>query len=108
MNLAQNYAKVLTEGTDVAKTIAYMKSKGHLSLLAQVVRILAHENANHDAEVVRVAREKDSPTAQKKFQGARVVIDPKIVGGYFARKGATLVDATYRKALITIYKNAIN
>jgi len=49
MNLAQNYARILRDGVDAAKTLAYMKARGHLSLLPQVVRMLEREQGRNDS-----------------------------------------------------------
>ena len=102
MSLASNYAAVMKD-LEVKKVVAYMKSKGHLSLLPQVLNIL--ERGTGDTDVVRVARKEDLHLVEKKFPGATMVVDPTIVGGYLARKGSKLIDATYRKTLVTIYRN---
>lgn len=100
MNLIQNYASVLTGGADPKRTLALMKQKGHLSLLPQVVKVLEREKS--EGEVMVVANEKDA----KGFKG-NVVVDSRIVGGYLKRSGSKIIDATYRKALVEIYKNAV-
>lgn len=102
MSLASNYATILKGGFDVKRVVSYMIQKGHQSLLPQVMRILGREEAA--GEMLTVAHEKD---AQKFLRSdLRVVVDPHIVGGYVHRKGSTLTDASYRKALVTIYKQA--
>lgn len=98
MTLAHNYATVLKDGSKVAQVLAHMKAKGHLSLLPQVVRILSREI--HTGEVVTVAHEKDATH----FKHAKVVIDPRVVGGHIHRNGSTVTDASYRTALVTLYK----
>jgi hypothetical protein len=107
MTLASNYAQVITElgvaGIDT--TVKLMKSKGHLSLLPQVMKIL--ERSEGSADTLTVAHERDAYKLHTRFPGAKVVIDPTVVGGYRARKGSKLIDASYRKALVTIYKNVI-
>ncbi len=105
MSLAQNYAAIIEEGMPTEKVVAHMKTKGHLSLLPRILRIL--ERAKTAEETITVAREADTAKISKKFPNARVVIDPKIVGGWFAKKGTAVTDATYRKALVSIYKNAL-
>lgn len=102
MSLASNYATLL-KTLDVKKVLAYMKQKGHLSLLPQVTRLLKRERV--EGETVIVAHEKD---AQKHLRSdLRVIVDPSIVGGFIHRKGSKLVDNSYRKALVEIYKNAV-
>lgn len=101
MSLAQNYATLLNDIAP-ARVVDYMKSRGHVSLLPQVVRILERkQESNH---VVTVARKEDAPHTP----GATVVVDPRIVGGTITRKNNTLTDASYRRALVNIYKKAIH
>ena len=106
MSLASNYATVLRDGTDPKKVISYMIHKGHRSLLPQVLTIL--ERGEDAGDTVTVAHDKDAHKIKSRFPGAKIVIDPSVVGGYLAKTGSTIVDATYRKALVTIYKNAVN
>lgn len=89
MSLASNYAQVLTEGSDPKQVVSYMVQKGHQSLLPQVVRILTREKRRPETVTI---------TAKD---------DPRIVGGSITLTGFTLVDASYRKALVTLYKNVI-
>lgn len=105
MSLAGNYATLLREGTEPGKVLAYMKAKGHLTLLPQVARLIEREKEGAGDSVL-VAKEKDAADAKRRFPGAKVVIDPRVVGGYLAKVGGTVVDATYRKALVSIYKHA--
>lgn len=104
MNLAQRYATVLTS-VDAKKVLAYMKHRGHLSLLPKVLRVLEREREVGDTVVV--ASEKDVSKMKKKFPDTRVEVDPKLVGGYIARSGSTVTDASYRHALVQLYHNTI-
>jgi hypothetical protein len=101
MSLASNYATVF-KSLDAKKVIAYMKQRGHVSLLPQVVRILAREK--DEGETITVAHEKDA----KKFKDARIVVNPHIVGGYVRRDGSKLTDASFRRSLVEIYYKTVN
>lgn len=99
------------------KLIAYMKVRGHLSLLPQVVRILEREGVSEASGEVVVAREKDleryrADIAQAleaiKATDHRVRIDAGAVGGYRVRNKTHMVDATLRSALVRIYHNVIS
>jgi len=117
MSLASNYAALLSKGADVEKTLAYMKHRGHLSLVSQIVRILKREPAEANAATVLLAKESDG----KKYSAAirealaklgadaaraRTVIDERVVGGYQVRAGGKTLDHTFRSALVSIYQNA--
>jgi hypothetical protein len=88
MSLASNYVQVLKEGVDEKKVVAHMKAKGHLSLLPTVLRILKREKQRPETVTI---------TAKD---------DPRIVGGTITLKGFTLIDASYRKALVDLYKRS--
>lgn len=125
MNLPQTYAKLI-QGIPaeearafVPKLVAYMKSRGHLSLLPHVLRILDREPKEKNAAVVTVAKESDSKKfasrvkealALLKAEDARAVtlVDPKAVGGFSVRAGGRLIDRTFRTGLVSIYKNAVS
>ena len=104
MNLAQRYA-VVAEHVETKKLLAYMKAKGHLSLLPKVVKHL--ERTPKSEHVVVVADEKDVSKMKKKFPESRIDVDQKIVGGYIARNGSEVTDASFRHALVTLYQNTI-
>lgn len=104
MNLTQRYAQVL-KSVDAKKVLAYMKRRGHLSLLPKVIRVLEREPVVGDTVVV--AHEKDVSKLKKKYPDARVEVDSKLVGGYIARSGSTVTDASYRHALVQLYHHTI-
>lgn len=101
MNLAAQYARVAPH-VDTKKFVAYLKKRGHLQLLPQVVRLLERERPVTD--VVVVSEEADVQEFTKKFPGARIVVDPKIVGGYAVTGKGKVVDRTYRTALVNLYQ----
>ena len=117
MSLASHYATVLAEGADVDKTLAYMRRRGHISLLAQVVRILKRMPAESNAAEVLVAKEHDAKKHETAIRDAlhklgaaegkpHVVVDPRAVGGYRVRAGGKAIDHTFRSALVSLYQKA--
>jgi F0F1-type ATP synthase delta subunit len=117
--LARTYANVLKELGEggVKKTLSYMKVRGHLSLLPEIVRILEREPAKPDA-IVTVAKESDVKKLSSRIATAlaslgksgtkpSLRIDPRSVGGFSARAGSRSIDQSYRSALISIYRNAV-
>lgn len=84
MSLAHHYATVLKE-LELKDVLAYMKKRGHLSLLPQVVNILEREKTRPESVTI---------TAKD---------DPRIVGGTVTLKGFTLIDQSYRRALVDLY-----
>lgn len=114
MSLATYYAHLLhTHGTAsyASKVVAYMKKKGHTSLLPQVMRIV-ERMPKKEGGILTVARKGDVKKFQSRIEqvggnknDTHVVVDPSLVGGYIAQKGATLLDASYRRALVQLYQN---
>lgn len=104
MNLAQRYATIL-KSVDAKKVLAYMKHRGHLSLLPKVVKVLEREPETGD--VVVVAHEKEVSKFKKKYPDARIEVNPMLVGGHIVRSGTTITDASYRHALVQLYHNTI-
>ncbi len=82
---ARHYAAVFKE-LDTKRVLLYMKSRGHLSLLPQVVRILSRERPRPV-----------SVTITKKE-------DPRVVGGFLKLEGMTRTDRTHRRALVNLYQ----
>lgn len=118
MNLASHYAAVLSEGADVGKTIAYLKRRGHLSLLGHIVRALEREPAGRSAPEVLVARNADAKKHAKAVQSAlaalgagagepEIRVDERAVGGWRVRVNSKVVDRTFRAALVSMYQKAV-
>ena len=116
MNLVSTYAALFSEGVDIQKTLAYMKARGHLTLLPQIVRQLSRE-PEKKAATVTLAKSDDA----KKFAPAiaetlgalgagkdyHIALDERAVGGFSVRTKNGIVDKTFRTALVTIYKNTV-
>jgi len=125
MSLAHAYAATIQSSAKKAsgkafadKLIAFMRARGHLSLLPEIVRILEREPALADVPVVTVATKESLRTLAREIKEAlaalgkedeapREVIDPRAVGGYSVRAGSKIVDASFRSALVNIYQNTI-
>ncbi|MEK7613949.1 MAG: F0F1 ATP synthase subunit delta [Patescibacteria group bacterium] len=111
MSLAHYYATIiapLREGGKIDEVIAYMKKRGHESLLPQVARII-ERTPDSDQIQLTVASEKEGkkfvPHALHLGEGTvETKVDPSIVGGYVVRKGGSLIDASYRRTLVSLYQ----
>lgn len=119
MSLADAYATVIREEkSDIKRLIAFMKSRGHLSLLPQVVRILERDPIDESKPVALIAKEGDAKKFASEIREAlsrlkvagepTISVDPRIVGGYTLRAGSQLVDRSFRSALISIYQKTIS
>ena len=124
MSLARTYATVFQELSQTNSSsrldgmLAYMKKKGHLSVLPQMLRIVEREQKENATVHITVARESDITKYQKDIdevvrtlggtESPRVSIDPNVVGGFSVRSGSHLVDTTIRSSLVNIYQNAIS
>jgi len=120
MSLAHTYARVLAEaGTEkgfLDKLFSYMKIKGHLSLLPQILR-LVHRMPEKDTVVVTVRDQDDAKKFKKEIDmsltelvvkgSRRVIEDKRLVGGYSIRAGGKIVDKSYRSALVALYQNSV-
>lgn len=121
MNLANAYADVIRSVPEkdakayVPKLMAFMKSRGHLSILPEVVRILERSGERSDRAVVTVAKQPDEAKFSRQIREAlaalgagehRVHVDPRSVGGWSVRAGSKLVDRSFRTSLVSLYKKA--
>ncbi len=104
MNATRAYV-VAFQTLDPERVLAYMRLRGHLSLLPRVVRML--EAAKSGGPTLTVARQEDGATAPAAYARARMIIDPRIVGGYLYQDGSRVHDGTFRTALVTLYKKII-
>lgn len=130
MTLVHAYAQVIREVPEekasafVPRLLAFMKHRGHLSLLPQVLRILEREPARSSIPTVVVARESDARKFSSGIREAltklglpreagaeekahRTLIDPRLVGGYSVRANSRIIDRSFRSALVSLYERAI-
>ncbi len=102
----------------VKQFIAYLTKRGHLSLLPHIVKRLERARARTPGQVV-LAREKDAVTFAQSIAAAlttlgvdkgayTVKVDDRAVGGYSVRAKGTLIDRTYRSALVQLYHKITN
>jgi F0F1-type ATP synthase delta subunit len=121
MSLSHAYAAVIREAEEnnlskpfVEKLLKYMKAKGHLSLLSQVVK-LSSRTSKKGRATVTVAKKHDaekyksSITAALKSLSADghhvVVEDEQMVGGFTVRAKGKLIDNSFRSALVSLYRS---
>lgn len=123
MSLANTYAKVIqeAEGKPNAKSfgdslIAFMKAKGHMALLPQIVRILSRTPERETAVITvrdaedakKYKKEIDATLSELGVKGShRISTDKRLVGGYSVRAEGKLVDKSFRSALVTLYQNSV-
>ncbi|MFQ5541178.1 MAG: hypothetical protein ACE5F4_02955 [Candidatus Paceibacteria bacterium] len=106
MSLTSSYTALLKGGVDPDRVLAYMKTKGHLPLLPRIVSALERAPDSHYRVIV--ADERAANAARAEHPDAAVSVDSRIVGGTLTRKGTTLTDKTYRRALVRIYQEALH
>ncbi len=126
MSLAHAYAATIREvdkSSDTKafgnKLIAFMRARGHMSLLPEIVRILERGAVEVDTPIVTVATKESLKEFAKDIKSAlasldhsgesvREVIDPRIVGGYSVRAGSKILDTSFRSALVGLYQNVVS
>ena len=114
---------LLEEGVDpkeVARNIVeHTKRRGHWGVVPHLILSLKREFADRERRktaVVRVVREDDVPaalSALSKYAGrgsddkrpVRVHLDDSLIGGWTIRTKNTYVDASYKRALLSIFNN---
>jgi len=119
MSLASNYAKLISDGADIEKTLVYMKSRGHLSLLPQILRIASRASVSKNTPTILLAKESDAKKYAEDIKKAlsilgantretNTVLDARAVGGYAVRTPSATIDRTFRTALVSLYKQTIH
>lgn len=127
---AEAYAQALWQSVQrgtaptsaVAGLIETLKAHGRTALLPKIaraiVRIGAREAARTDV-VLSIARAKDERTAKRaagKFlselgvavRDAKTAVDENLIGGWRLEGREHLVDASYKKSLLSIYEGVIH
>lgn len=125
MSLAHAYAEVIMtaeeEGQGAAfaqKVLTFMKYRGHLSLVPEIARIIERTPVR-GGSVLTVADTDSEKKLNNEIQEAlrilkaeslkqAVVVDPRAVGGFSLRVGSTIVDRTFRTALVSLYQKTIS
>lgn len=125
MSLAHAYAEVIMTAEEegqgavfAEKVLTFMKHRGHLSLVPEIARIIERTPVR-GGTVLTVA----DTASEKKFSNEirealrtlkaedlkqTVVVDPRAVGGFSLRAGSTIVDKTFRTALVSLYQQTIS
>lgn len=123
---AEKYATAVRELIDAGKPedeivkgmTRALRARGHLRLLPRILRILeqsAKTKNKREQPVLSVACAKDTEVHASAITQSQMllgigdkkietVIDETLVGGYLIRHGSTQIDASYKKALITLYR----
>lgn len=91
-----------------------LRARGHLKLLPLIVHTLDQQSAaraRKNKTVLTLARPQDRElhaaaiAKHTDVAAADVEIDDTIVGGFILNKGTDVYDASYKTALITLYRN---
>lgn len=125
MSLAHAYAEVIMTAEEegqgavfAEKVLAFMKHRGHLSLVPEIARII-ERTPLRGGSVLTLADSASEKTLSSEIQEAlrvlkaenlkqTVVVDPRAVGGFSLRVGSTIVDKTFRRALVSLYQQTIS
>jgi F0F1-type ATP synthase delta subunit len=121
MLTAESLAKAIstlprTESGDVVKQVMqFLKTKGAIALLPRVIGALSRlDEKNSAGEVVVVANDEGKAEALTAATSigidtatAKVVIDNTLIGGYIVSKKGTQIDASYKTALLSVYRSAV-
>lgn len=120
MSLSHAYAAVIREAEEnnlgkpfAEKLLRYMKAKGHLSLLSQIVKLSARASKKGIATVTvakkhDVEKHKTAINAALKSLSADehlVTEDERMVGGYVVRAHGKIIDNSFRSALVSLYRS---
>ncbi len=122
-SLITRYARLIANSLNADarfadKVIAYMKARGHLTLLPAVLRAAERRGREAGAAVVTLARAEDAKqfgpaiaghltALGAKTEGYMIKIDDRMVGGYMVRAHGKVVDQSYRTALVSLYQHSI-
>ncbi len=125
--LARSYAHALNqllstlpayEGDRIIRSfLGVLARRGHRALLPRIVRELSriHTSGSSNKPVVLVPRGSERETLQSRIDAicSQLAIEPttlawqeddRVVGGFLIRTKHAQYDATYRRALITLYQ----
>lgn len=113
---ARNYAAALQEslkgrssveqGKVLTKFLKYLKARRHEKLLPGILASLKRGTSKRGEETLIVGRRKDVVGARKAAKTkVGATIDPNLIGGWQHLKDGVLVDASYKRSLVEIYRN---
>ncbi len=107
------------EGDVVAALVDVLKEHGELNLLPKIIREIRREIArnvtvhSNTLTLARASDEKDARDALLQSPSLRhqrvdrIVVDPRIVGGYTLGNAKQFVDESYRSKLISIFNSLV-
>lgn len=105
--------QVIERGMEPAEAIRRLREvldrDGKMALLPRIARALERLKDRTDDAVLLVAREEDIPSAQTaaaQYESTPVstAVDDTLIGGWRLEAGSTLVDASYKKHLLDMYR----
>ena len=119
---AQALWTMIEKGTPQADAVralhTFLKKSGRVALLPRVARAFARiaaQHASRDAVVLSVADKSHEHSALKaasvidsSASEARIVVDPTLIGGWRLDARETVVDASYKKHLLELYRRTTN
>jgi F0F1-type ATP synthase delta subunit len=116
MKLADQYAHILEtlpqDHSGADRFISFLKRRGHLKLLPAILSAYARleaKSAKVATDVIVVARDADQESAKiaaAKYgaHNAKLVVDHSVIGGWRFTGKSLLVDRTYKRALLDLYR----
>ncbi len=118
--MEKNYAlalwKFVEKGNDPHKAVhalsESLSKSGRATLMPRILgafKKIAERNALQNQDKIFVAREKDAHKAKEisGAPGAKVIVDPTLIGGWRLEAGEKLVDASFKKYLLEMYNRAV-
>lgn len=119
---AQALWKMMEKGTPQADAVralhAFLKESGREALLPRIAKAferIAATHASQDSAVLSIADRSHEAAARARAAAidpsaanARIVIDPTLIGGWRLDTGEVLVDASYKKHLLELYRRTTN
>ena len=97
----------------VQNLISLLERDGKTPLLPKIVSALKRIAESHSRTTIAklfVAREKDAKHAKAESgeHDAEIIVDETLIGGWRLEKGDTLVDASHKQQLLTLYQTLSN
>ncbi len=119
---AQALWQIIEKGTPQAEAVrslhSFLKESGREALLPRIAKAferIAATRARHDMAILTVADAKHEHYAQEaaaafgvKAKKMTVVVDTTLIGGWRLDARETLVDASYKKHLLELYRRTTN
>lgn len=124
--LEHDYARAIVALQEEGKSDAEIASglsriltaRGHERLVPRIERALVSleiRNKKKNTRTMRISKVEDAQTFAKDISQAmsslragaeeyETVVDDRIVGGFILTNGTTMIDASYRTALVSLYR----